>query len=195
MKGIYLNTYNTTQHNTIDSEDARGQAIDVTVKILKLLNDSISVNEIVKQISNVSLKDVLHVKTLWEQALIENFVEFSIAQDLSSAQDTLDKFKNLTTMTKREMAARFIEKYYDKKLSIEEIAEVFDLKTENVEKMIKKFDHIVISSQLHEMLTKMHFSHVLENDYINAERTLNMLKENDDKIKQLKREMYNDDNK
>ncbi|WP_193635956.1 hypothetical protein [Bacillus paranthracis] len=93
------------------------------------------------------------------------------------------------------MAARFIEKYYDKKLSIEEIAEVFDLKTENVEKMIKKFDHIVISSQLHEMLTKMHFSHVLENDYINAERTLNMLKENDDKIKQLKREMYNDDNK
>ncbi|MBE7115992.1 hypothetical protein FT641_01930 [Bacillus paranthracis] len=80
------------QHNTIDSEDARGQAIDVTVKILKLLNDSISVNEIVKQISNVSLKDVLHVKTLWEQALIENFVEFSIAQDLSSAQDTLDKF-------------------------------------------------------------------------------------------------------
>lgn len=183
------------QHNAIDSEDARGQAIDVTVKILKLLNDNISVNEIVKQISNVSLKDVLHVKTLWEQALIENFVEFSIAQDLSSAQDTLDKFKNLTTMTKREMAARFIEKYYDKKLSIEEIAEVFDLKTENVAKMIKKFEHTVIFSQLHEMLTKMHFSHVLENDYINAERTLNMLKENDDKIKQLKREMYNDDNK
>ncbi|HDR7252631.1 TPA: hypothetical protein QCW96_001926 [Bacillus pacificus] len=183
------------QHNAIDSEDARGQAIDVTVKILKLLNDNISVNEIVKQISNVSLKDVLHVKTLWEQALIENFVEFSIAQDLSSAQDTLDKFKNLTTMTKREMAARFIEKYYDKKLSIEEIAEVFDLKTENVAKMIKKFEHTVIFSQLHEMLTKMHFSHVLESDYINAERTLNMLKENDDKIKQLKREVYNDDNK
>ncbi|MFE4763665.1 hypothetical protein [Bacillus mycoides] len=183
------------QTNAINSEDAREQTIDVTVKILKLLNDNISVNEIVKQINNVSLKNVLHVKTLWEQALIENFVEFSREQDLSSAQDTLDKLKNLTTMTKQEMAARFIEKYYDKKLSIEEIAEVFDLKTENVAKMIKKFEHAFIFNQLHEMLTKMHFSHVLENDYANAERTLNMLKENDDKIKQLKKEMYNDDNK
>lgn len=179
-----------TEYNDFDEE--RDKTIVATVAILKLLEDDVSVNEIVKEVDHVSLEDVLDVKTRWIEALIENFVEFSFEKKFEKAQETFNRLKCLAMITNRELAARIIEKYYDKKLSIAELAEVCDLQIEDVAEIMKKFEHQVILSQLHELLTKMHVSDVLGKDYISAERTLNMLKENDEKIKKLKGEMYND---
>ncbi|WP_242325669.1 hypothetical protein, partial [Bacillus cereus group sp. BfR-BA-01353] len=59
-----------TGHSDFDEE--RDQTIVATVAILKLLEDDVSVNEIVKEVDNVSLEDVLDVKARWIEALIEN---------------------------------------------------------------------------------------------------------------------------
>lgn len=179
-----------TEYDDFDEE--RDKTIVATVAILKLLEDDISVDEIVKEVDNVSLEVVLDVKARWIEVLIEDFVESSFEKNFKKAQETLGRIKSLAKMTNRELAARIIEKYYDKKFSIAELAEVCDLKVEDVTELMLKFECVVVFTELHEMLTKMHISDVLEKNYVGAERTLKMLKENDEKIKKLKGEMYSD---
>ncbi|HGE5805181.1 hypothetical protein NYE71_32785 [Bacillus sp. FSL K6-0273] len=78
-----------------DYEEAKSRSIEKTVKIIKLLNEGVSIHAIIEHVGLVTFEDVLYVKEHWEQALIENLIEFLNEKNFVKAEEAFDSLKKI----------------------------------------------------------------------------------------------------